>query len=117
VFLPINFRRIHVKLVRELEKKFGKHVLIVPQRKAIRKPRDGSSRPRGRTLAIVHDRLLEDVCYPINITGKRIRVRTDGTKFSKIQLDTKDKVAFESKTHKFSLNYKNLTGFRVIYHF
>jgi small subunit ribosomal protein S7e len=82
--LAINFRRIHVKLVRELEKKFGKNVLIIPQRTSHKKHTNGTSRPRGRTLAIVQDRLLEDVCYPINVVGKRIRVRTDGTRFSKM---------------------------------
>jgi small subunit ribosomal protein S7e len=82
--LAPSFKKIQVKLIRELEKKFAKHVLIIPQRKAIKKPKSGISRPRGRTLAIVHERLLEDVCYPVNVVGKRVRVRTDGTRFSKV---------------------------------
>jgi len=61
--------------------------------------------------------LVEDVCFPTNVVGKRIRFRTDGTKFSKIQLDGKDKVGYESKTQTYSIVYKMLTGLRARYHF
>ncbi|CAL5011777.1 unnamed protein product [Urochloa decumbens] len=80
------FRKIHVRLVRELEKKFsGKDVVIVATRRIVRPPKKGSAvqRPRTRTLTAVHDGILEDVVYPAEITGKRVRYRLDGAKIIK----------------------------------
>ncbi|KAL5668668.1 hypothetical protein ACJX0J_020889, partial [Zea mays] len=36
--------------------------------------------PRSRTLTPVHDGILEDVVFPVEIMGKRIRYRLDGAK-------------------------------------
>ncbi|KAL5216535.1 hypothetical protein ABZP36_007936 [Zizania latifolia] len=52
------FKKIHVRLVRELEKKFsGKDVVIVATRRILRPPKKGSAvqRPHTRTLTVVHD--------------------------------------------------------------
>uniref|UniRef100_A0A804R813 40S ribosomal protein S7 n=1 Tax=Zea mays TaxID=4577 RepID=A0A804R813_MAIZE len=70
------FRKIHVRIVRELEKKFsGKDVVIVATRRIVRPPKKGSAvqRPRTRTLTAVHDGILEDVVFPAEIVGKRVR--------------------------------------------
>jgi len=93
IFVPVPqlkaWHKIGTKLVRELEKKFaGKHVIIVAQRRIIKKPSRTRSlkqpRPRSRTLTAVHDAILDDLVYPSEIVGKRTRVRTDNSKIIKV---------------------------------
>jgi len=112
-----KFHKIQLRLVRELEKKFsGKHVVIVGQRRILRRPSKGSraqhkqKRPRSRTLTAVHEAILDDICYPTEIVGKRTRVRTDGSKLIKVILDRKDQPSTEYKLEAFAGVYKKLTG-------
>ena len=77
------------RLTRELEKKFSdRHVVFIAQRRMVRKPgrasRAKQPRPRSRTLKEVHDKILEDLVYPTEITGKRIRQGTDGNRTIKV---------------------------------
>ncbi|KAI3736748.1 hypothetical protein L2E82_26733 [Cichorium intybus] len=68
--LTKQFRKIHPKLVRELEKKFsGKDVVFIATRRIVRPPKKGSAaqRPRSRTLTAVHDAMLEDIVHPAEI--------------------------------------------------
>ncbi|KAK6138986.1 hypothetical protein DH2020_027269 [Rehmannia glutinosa] len=86
------FRKIHRRLVGELEKKFsGKEVVVLATRRIVRPPKKGSAvqRPRTRTLTAVHDAMLEDIVYPAEIVGKRVRYRLDGSKIMKVFLDPK----------------------------
>jgi small subunit ribosomal protein S7e len=84
VFVPVRqltqWRKVHVRLVRELEKKFsGKTILIVGQRRALKKPTSNKvHRPRASALAEVQENLMEDIAYPVEIVGKRTRFRADG---------------------------------------
>ncbi|KAJ1298301.1 hypothetical protein BS78_01G442300 [Paspalum vaginatum] len=108
------FRKIHVKLVRELEKKFsGKDVVIVATRRIVRPPKKGSAvqRPRTRTLTAVHDGILEDVVYPAEIVGKRIRYRLDGAKIIKERNNT------EYKLETFTAVYRRLCGKDVVFEY
>ena len=52
----------------------------------MRPPKKGSAvvRPRSRTLTTVHDGILEDVMYPAEIVGKRVRYHLDGAKVMKV---------------------------------
>lgn len=94
LFVPYNqriqFRRIQSRLVRELEKKFiGKPVVLVVQRRIIRKPPTGSRkaqqhRPASRTVTAVHKAILDDLVYPSEVVGKRIRYRVDGSSVLKM---------------------------------
>jgi len=114
------FRKIHVRLVRELEKKFsGKDVIFVATRKIVRPPKKGSAvvRPRTRTLTAVHDGILEDVVYPAEIVGKRIRYRLDGAKVIKIYLDPKERNNTEYKLETFSAVYRRLCGKEVVFEY
>ncbi|XP_030876822.1 uncharacterized protein LOC102746445, partial [Leptonychotes weddellii] len=88
IFVPVpqlkSFQKIQVRLVRELEKKFsGKHVVFIAQRRILPKPtrksrtKNKQKRPRSRTLTAVHDAILEDLVFPSEIVGKRIRVKLD----------------------------------------
>lgn len=79
------------RLTRELEKKLSdKYVVFLSQRRVLPKPKRNSAaasqqkRPRSRTLTAVHEKILEDLVYPAEITGKRTRVAQDGSKLIRV---------------------------------
>lgn len=99
-----QFQKVQTRLVRELEKKFsGKHVVFVGERKILPKPTrktraaNKQKRPRSRTLTSVYDAILEDLVYPAEIVGKRIRVRLDGSQLIKVHLDKNQQTTIEHK--------------------
>merc|ERR1712226_1514249 len=108
IFVPVpqlkQFQKIQTRLVRELEKKFsGKHVVFIAQRRILAKPTRKANklkqkRPRSRTLLAVHNSILDDLVYPAEIVGKRIRVRLDGSRVFKIHLDKAQQTNIEHKT-------------------
>ncbi|RZC50401.1 hypothetical protein C5167_018844 [Papaver somniferum] len=115
-----GFKKIHVRLVRELEKKFsGKNVILIATRRIVRPPKKGAAvqRPRSRTLTAVHDAMLEDVVYPAEIVGKRIKYRLDGSKIIKIFLDPKERNNTEYKLETFSGVYRKLSGKDVVFEY
>ncbi|KAK3736344.1 hypothetical protein QZH41_020796 [Actinostola sp. cb2023] len=127
IFVPVPqaraFQKIQARLVRELEKKFsGKHVVVIAQRRILPKPTRKSrnqkqKRPRSRTLTAVHDAILEDLVFPSEIVGKRIRVKLDGSRLIKVHLDKAQQTTIEHKLDTFSSVYKKLTGKDVIFEF
>lgn len=128
VYVPVPqlklFQKIQTRLVRELEKKFtGKHVLFIAQRRILAKPtrttrtKNKQKRPRSRTLTAVHDAMLEDICFPAEIVGKRIRIKLDGSRLIKVHLDKNQQTNVEHKLDTFSSVYKRLTGKQVAFEF
>merc|ERR1712212_701438 len=124
VFVPVpllqTVQKIQVRLVRELEKKFScKHVVIVGQRRILpKKTRNQKQmRPRSRALTAVHDEILNDLCFPSEIVGKRIRIKMDGTRVIKVHLDKAQQTNVEHKTDTFTSVYKKLTGKDVVFEF
>ncbi|XP_011144334.2 40S ribosomal protein S7 [Harpegnathos saltator] len=118
------FQKIQTRLVRELEKKFsGKHVMFVGERKILPKPtrktrtKNKQKRPRSRTLTAVYDALLEDLVYPVEIVGKRTRVKLDGSQVIKVHLDRNEQTNIEHKVDTFASVYKQLTGRDVTFEF
>jgi small subunit ribosomal protein S7e len=100
----------------------GKHVMIVAQRTILPKSFNRSAaqkgaRPVSRTLTAVHESILEDIVYPTEIVGKRIRYKVDGSKILKVYLDPKDLVNVETKLDTFSKVYKSLTNKDVVFEF
>lgn len=98
------FQKVQARLVRELEKKFsGKHVVFVGERKILPKPtrktrtKNKQKRPRSRTLTSVYDAILEDLVFPAEIVGKRIRVKLDGSQLVKVHLDKNQQTTIEHK--------------------
>eukprot|EP00899_Mesostigma_viride_P003346 jgi/Mesvir1/13011/Mv06013-RA.1 len=118
-FRSLNaFHKIQTRLVRELEKKFsGKDVVLVGNRRIMRPPKKGErlQRPRSRTLTAVHDAILDDLVFPTEIVGKRLRYRSDGSKVMRVYLDPKDRNTVEYKLETFGGVYKKLTGKDVVF--
>merc|ERR1712227_821740 len=127
IFVPVpqlkSFQKIQTRLVRELEKKFsGKHVVFIAQRRILPKPTRKTNklkqkRPRSRTLQAVHTAILDDLVYPAEIVGKRIRIRLDGSRLFKVHLDKTQQTNIEHKTETFASVYKKLTGKEVNFDF
>lgn len=53
--------------------------------------------PRCRTLTSVYDAILEDLVFPAEIVGKRIRVKNDGSQMAKVHLDKNQQTTIEHK--------------------
>jgi len=113
-------------LTRELEKKFSdRHVLFVASRRILpRASRSNRSRntlkqkrPRSRTLTAVHDSILTDLVFPVEIVGKRVRTKEDGAKILKVILDEKEKGSVDYRLDTYSEVYKRLTGKGVTFEF
>lgn len=45
----------------------------------------------------MHDNILEDLVFPAEIVGKRIRVRLDGSRLIKVHLDKAQQTNIEHK--------------------
>lgn len=124
VFVPFTklkaFQRVHVRLVRELEKKFsGRHVAIIAQRRILPVPAAAGKtigRARSRSLTSVHEKILDDLVYPAEIVGKRTKIGLDGRRV-RVILDKKEQTATEYKIDSFSAVYKKLTGKNVTFDF
>merc|ERR1712126_163812 len=120
VFVPVP----QTRLVRELEKKFsGRHFVFVAQRRILPKPMKNSrsvqkqKRPRNRTLTSVHSAILDDLVFPAKIVGKRMRVKLDGSRTTKVFLDKAQQTQVEHKVGTYTAIYKKLTGKDVAFEF
>lgn len=71
----------------------------------------------SRTLTAVHDNILEDLVFPAEIVGKRIRIRLDGSRLIKVHLDKNQQTNIEHKVDTFGAIYKRLTGKEVTFEF
>jgi len=129
VHIPLRwnhqYRKVQGKLVRELEKKLaGRTVVLVARRKILPKAKKGArgasglrKRPISKTLTAVHDKILEDIVYPVEIVGKRIRFRQDGSRVIIVLLDPKEQHNVEHKLDAFRTAYKKLTGKDAVFQF
>ena len=117
VFYPLRFlmlvRKIQKVLVAELEKKFaGRVVVLVAQRKIVRRPKDVYSLQavqRSRTQTAVNENILTDLLYPCDIVGRRWKCRVDGSKLMKVYLDSRDRKKCEGRLRIVADIFKRLT--------
>jgi small subunit ribosomal protein S7e len=123
IFVPVpllpGFHKVQQRLTRELEKKFSdRHVLILASRRILPRPKRSNrsrtsqtqKRPRSRTLTAVHEAILADVVYPVEIVGKRLRTKEDGSKVLKVVLDEKERGGVDYRLDTYSEVYRKLTG-------
>merc|ERR1711972_557470 len=104
---------LHQPLVRDLKKKLpNKEIIIVGEYIITPKSKSRSlkQRSRSQTLTSVHKTILEDVVYPYEIVGKRIRYSLDGSKTFKIYLTYNKRKIDEHKLETFNIIYKKITG-------
>lgn len=113
-------------LTRELEKKFSdRQVIFLASRRILPRPKRSAGarstqtqkRPRSRTLTAVHAALLEDLVYPVEIVGKRLRTKEDGSKLLKVVLDEKERGGVDHRLDTYSEVYRRLTGRGVAFEF
>ncbi|SCU86638.1 LAME_0D07030g1_1 [Lachancea meyersii CBS 8951] len=124
IFVPVpslaGYHKVQTKLTRELEKKFpDRHVVFLAERRILPKPsrrsRQQQKRPRSRTLTSVHDKILEDLVFPTEIVGKRVRYMVGGNKVQKVLLDSKDVQQVDYKLESFQAVYNKLTGKQIVF--
>ena len=58
----------------------------------------------------MHDAILEDVVYPVEIVGKRTRTKEDGSKVLKVVLDEKERGGVDYRLDTYAQVYQKLTG-------
>ena len=65
----------------------------------------------------MHDAILADVVYPVEIVGKRVRTREDGSKVTKVVLDEKERGSVDFRLDTYAEVYRRLTGKGVNFEF
>jgi len=60
---------------------------------------------------------MTDLVYPVEIVGRRILQREDGSQILKIVLDEKEKATMEYRVQTYEEVYKRLTGTNVRFEF
>merc|ERR1712000_471923 len=103
VFVPVPQMPQYQKMIKERS-------LI--RKETRNKPQLKQKRPYSRTLTAVHDAILEDLVYPHEIIGKRIRYRHDGSRLLKVHLHADTKAAQDKLKV-----YKKMTGKDVAFEY
>ncbi len=65
----------------------------------------------------MHEALLDDLVYPVEIVGKRLRTKEDGSKTLKVVLDEKERGGVDYRLDTYSEVYRRLTGRGVVFEF
>jgi small subunit ribosomal protein S7e len=117
------FQALQSVIVPDLEKKLGNvQIVVVGKRRAFpktpaHKRRYEAVRSNGRTLRSVQEGLLNDVCYPTSIVGKRIHYDLKGKQKTLVLLDPHDRTRVEERLAGFGAAFKRLTGIQTVFQF
>jgi small subunit ribosomal protein S7e len=65
----------------------------------------------------VHDAILTDLVYPVEIVGKRLRTKEDGHKTLKVILDEKERGGVDYRLDTYADVYRRLTGRNISFEF
>lgn len=95
----------------------SRRILPRPKRSNRSRTTQTQKRPRSRTLTAVHDAILGDLVYPVEIVGKRVRTKEDGSKVLKVILDEKERGGVDYRLDTYAEVYKRLTGKGVNFEF
>jgi small subunit ribosomal protein S7e len=113
-----KYRPLQKTLVEMLEKKMSSthsNVIILANRTMVsseewaRSKKHSGLRPRNRSLKVVQEAILDDLVFPSEITGKRVKVRAGGERLLSIQLGHKDKDGVFDRKDIIESVYKALT--------
>lgn len=111
------FKKAGAAVQEHLESHYdGKPVIIVANRTIISpsaKHHPSQMRPRSRCLTSVHKEILNDVCFPSNISGRGLKVSIDGRKHQKVFLDPLDQDLMEDKIAAITHCYHKLTTHKI----
>lgn len=88
-----------------------------PKRSTRSRNTQTQKRPRSRTLTAVHDAILTDLVFPVEIVGKRLRTKEDGAKTLKVILDEKERGGVDYRLDTYTEVYRKLTGRGVTFEF
>ena len=113
-------KKVHARLVSELEKRFARPVALIFQRNILPKylkSKGQQKRPYSRTLTQVHESILEDILFPITIMGRRMRIKCDGKRVFKVLLDPLQREQIENKLDFLAAIYRKLTNKDVNFEF
>ena len=125
VLYPLRYlmlvRKVQKVLTAELEKRFpGRVVLLIAQRKVIKRPQDVYARQKVRrsmTRTAVDEGILTDLLFPADAVAKRWRFRPDGSKLLKVYLDSRDKKKAEARLAIVGQVYKKLVHRNIAFGF
>jgi len=115
-----SVKKVHPRLLSELEKRLRRPVVFVFRRTIIpkySKIKGQQKRPYSRTLTVVHEEIMKDLLYPCDYLGKRMRLKTNGKKVFRYILDPSHRDVLEPKLDLLSGVYRKLTGREVAFEF
>jgi len=67
----------------------------------------------SRTLTSVHESILEDLCFPSEIVGKRIRIKLDGSRLIKVHLEKTQQTNIEHKVY--STCHNSVSLYKIVF--
>ena len=117
-----KYRAIQKALIEALEKALPKYqnVMLLANRTMMsstewaRSKKHSGLRPRNRSLKAVQEGILDDLVFPSEITGKRIKVKEGGDRVITVQLGAKEKEQVMERKEYIEKVYQKLTTKNVV---